>query len=175
LFLGINTAERFDRYQTLVAGVWHTKAAREDSCHLPAPQDSFSALADVRTAFRAKTHRRASLNHGAGIPPYSGPTNGDHENHYRRGYIGTAHHRFRDLFGSRADGRSGHLVPGLILRHWLSPMGSSLVPKVGCESLASIFRRARFIGRRIALQNSRLLNLEEAVAVVNEIYAWPKI
>jgi hypothetical protein len=25
------------------------EAAREDSCHLPAPQDSFSALADVRS------------------------------------------------------------------------------------------------------------------------------
>jgi hypothetical protein len=36
MFLGINTAERYDRYQTLVAGVWRTKTAREDSCRLPA-------------------------------------------------------------------------------------------------------------------------------------------
>jgi hypothetical protein len=58
-------------------------------------------------ARKPDSHQRASLSQGVGIPPYSGPTNGNHENHFRRGYDGAAHRRFRDIFGSGAHGQGG--------------------------------------------------------------------
>jgi hypothetical protein len=67
---------------------------------VPALSGFLSGAGRGREAFLAKAHRRVCLSHGAGIPPYSGPTKRDHENHYRRFCIGAGHHRFWDLFGS---------------------------------------------------------------------------
>ena len=71
--------------------------------------------------------RAAFLESGRRYSAVFGSDKRDHENHYRRFYIGVGHHRFRDLFGSRAGERRGPLMPGLIQQHWLSPMASNAV------------------------------------------------
>jgi hypothetical protein len=79
-----------------------------EPCHLPAFRIRFSVLAGVRQpseerriggAFSESRRRHSAV--------FGSDKTRNHENHYRRFYMGVGHHRFRDLFGSRADERRG--------------------------------------------------------------------